>query len=130
MEALAPWTAWAGETIGISALIPLILFAITYQRRASWKAERPGRALMYMVRGLIATIALLVLTGFFKFGEYRWIIEVLVYSPLAWACWNLYFTLRKTLGLDPRFLFRVARKPRDGETAADFEEDTIPPKEH
>lgn len=116
---LAPWTAWVGEAIGFAALIPLLAFAVTYQMKADWKSTRPGRAIMYLARGLAATIVLLVLTGFVHFGDWRWVVETVVYAPMAWACWNLYFTLRWQLGLEPRYLFRVRPKPEDGEILED-----------
>ncbi|MGC5078445.1 putative phage holin [Agrococcus sp. DT81.2] len=109
--AIAPWTAWVGELIGLSALIAVVLFAATYQANADWKSTRPGRAIMYLARGLAATITLLILTGFIHFGEWRWVAEVVVYTPMAWACWNLYFSLRHQLGMEPRYLFRV--RPKD-----------------
>lgn len=116
---------YAGEVIGVLTLIPLVLFWVTYQLRAAWKTERPGRALMYTVRGLTATIALLVLWTFWPAPrEIRWLLEIVVYLPFSLAVWNLYLTLRKTLGLGPRFLFKVARKPQPGET---IDEDTQPP---
>lgn len=112
---LAPWTAWVGELIGLTALIAILLFAVTYQTRADWKSTRPGRAIMYLARGLAATILLLILTGFVHFGPWRWVAEIVVYAPMAWACWNLYYSLRWQLGLEPRFLFRVPRQPDEGE---------------
>ena len=124
---IAPWTSWVGETIGLIGLIGILLFAVTYQLRADWKSTRPGRAIMYLARGLAATIVLLILTGFIQFGPWRWVAETVVYTPLAWACWNLYYSLRWQLGLQPRFLFRVGRKPNDGEEI-DLQ-DTQPGKE-
>ena len=107
----APWTAWVGEAIGLAALVALVLFAVTYQTHADWRSTRPGRAIMHLVRGLIATTVLLILTGFVQFGPWRWIVEAVVYAPMAWACWNLYLSLRHQLGLVPRYLFRV--RPKD-----------------
>ena len=80
--AIAPWTAWVGEAIGLAALVALVLFAVTYQTHADWKSTRPGRAIMHLVRGLIATIVLLILTGFVHFGPWRWIVEAVVYAPI------------------------------------------------
>lgn len=125
MVAVAPWTAWVGEGIGLVGLVAIILFAVTYQLRADWKSTRPGRALMYLARGLSATIVLLILTGMIQFGGWRWLVEIVVYTPMAWACWNLYFALRWQLGMQPKFLFRVGRKPETGEDPS-YLEDTQP----
>ena len=104
MLAVAPWTAWVGEVIGAAGLIAIVLFAVTYQTQADWKSTRPGRALMYLARGLASTIVLLILTGFIQFGGWRWVAEIIVYSPMAWACWNLYFSLRHQLPLQQQYL--------------------------
>lgn len=119
---VAPWTSWVGEAIGLVALVAVLLFAVTYQTHADWRSTRPGRAIMYLARGLALTIVLLMLSGFIQFGTWRWIVEVVVYTPMAWACWNLYFSLRHQLGLQPRYLFRVRPKP-DGDVSL---EDTQP----
>lgn len=103
------------EMLGAFGLIGIIVFAVTYARHAAWRITPEGRSVMYLALCLILTIVLLVAHGFTGGYAARWVVELVCYSPLVWACWNLAYTLRRSLGLKPTFLFIIARKPRSKE---------------
>ena len=111
------------DIIGLIALSGTIAFAWLYQSRATWTATRQGRAIMYLARAFIATVALLIFFSFLpdilsalghegKYRSWRWIPEAIVYTPLAWACWNMFFALRAALGLPAVFV--VMKKHKGG----------------
>lgn len=110
---------YAADVVGVVALAGLILFIVSYSRAAIWKATREGRSVMYLTASLALTIVLLVLHGFTGGYPYRWVVEVVIYSPLAWAAWHIAITLRRAMGMEPRYLIRVRRKPEDGEVLED-----------
>lgn len=107
------WLAYRiGEIIGIAGLIGILMFTALYSRNSNWKLTRPGRSVMYLARGLAVTILFLVILSFSKefLGGWRWLVEIIVYTPLAWASWNMYFSLRATLQEKPKFLFHIPFK--------------------
>lgn len=121
-------TNWIGEAIGLATLAGLIAFAILY-RRSAWKSTRPGRAIMYQKFGFMATIILLITWSIVpEPPELRWIFELVVYTPMCLAVWNMYFALVEQMHGPSNHVFKITRKPRAGETQADVDEDTIPTK--
>lgn len=114
MEVIYVWLALrAAELIGIAALFGISAFVILYSRNGNWKQNRPARAIMYLARGLAATLGLLVGFSFFPPPDgWRWIVEAIVYTPMAWACWNMYFSLLASVQDKPKFLFNVTMKNR------------------
>jgi len=105
-------TRWSGEAVGVFGAIGLTLFIIDYARITEWKINAQGRAVMYLAGGLLATILFLVLHSFVRDYEWRWITEIIVYTPLALACWNLRQAMRKSMGIPSVWLFMSPRKTK------------------
>lgn len=113
MEVLTFVSTYIAEVIGIGALIGILMFVVKYSRNSNWKRTRPGRSVMYLARALVATFFLLIFWSFVDEPMHlRWVAEVIVYSPLAWACWYMYFSLLESLQQKPPFVFLVSRKDR------------------
>lgn len=112
------------EIIGVIALSGMFSFAVDYSRFAKWRKHEQGRAVMYLIITLGATILTLIIHGFVPKYDFRWAVEVVVYTPLAVSAFYLRHTLRKTLGLNSRWLVKIPKKHVTDDDELD--EDTQP----
>ena len=124
MSVVALIDTYIAEAIGVVVVIGLFAFAVDYTRSANWRENDQGRAVMYLILSFVATVTLLVIHGFVPHYPGQWIVEFVVFTPLAVSAFYLRHTLRKSFGLPTRWLVRVPKKKVSHEEA--LEEDTLP----